>query len=215
MLLGYFDRNRSLPAYRHHELVDGKRKPVELSWRVSILPYAGHKMLYQKFKLTEPWDSPHNKKLIGEMPRMFGLLPEETEKGLTRYRTFVGQGLVFTPGGYTSPPQTIFDGSDYTILVAEAAEAVPWTKPDEMMFDFSEITARKDLSTEETRDALKGAFWKAPLPKLGGAYRGSFHVLNASAQVIEIRQDVEERLLRMAIHPFDKERFQWKELMPR
>ena len=44
---------------------DGKRL---LSWRVAILPYIEQQGLYNKFKLDEPWDSPHNKALINEMP---------------------------------------------------------------------------------------------------------------------------------------------------
>nr|MCU0710083.1 DUF1559 domain-containing protein [Pirellula sp.] len=38
-----------------------------LSWRVLILQYLGEQELYQQFKLDEPWDSPHNKKLIEKM----------------------------------------------------------------------------------------------------------------------------------------------------
>ena len=38
-------------------------KPL-LSWRVAILPYIDEKALYKKFKLDEPWDSPHNKELL-------------------------------------------------------------------------------------------------------------------------------------------------------
>src|SRR5262249_34008276 len=38
------------------------KKPL-LSWRVAILPFIEQEALYKKFKLDEPWDSPHNKKL--------------------------------------------------------------------------------------------------------------------------------------------------------
>src|SRR5688500_11565979 len=33
-------------------------KPL-LSWRVALLPFIEHYQLYKKFKLDEPWDSPH------------------------------------------------------------------------------------------------------------------------------------------------------------
>ena len=35
-------------------------KPL-LSWRVALLPYLEQMPLYNKFKLDEPWDSPHNR----------------------------------------------------------------------------------------------------------------------------------------------------------
>ena len=38
-------------------------KPL-LSWRVAILPLLDQQGLYEKFKLDEPWDSPHNRALL-------------------------------------------------------------------------------------------------------------------------------------------------------
>ena len=46
---------------------DKTGKPL-LSWRVHILPFVEGEALYRQFKLDEPWDSPHNKKLIARMP---------------------------------------------------------------------------------------------------------------------------------------------------
>src|SRR5262249_29159759 len=49
-----------------------KSKPLPLlSWRVAILPYIGQRALYQRFRLNEPWDSKHNKKLLAQMPKVF------------------------------------------------------------------------------------------------------------------------------------------------
>jgi RNA polymerase sigma factor (sigma-70 family) len=45
-------------------------KPL-LSWRVAILPYIVEDGLYQSFKLDEPWDSPHNKRLLERMPGLY------------------------------------------------------------------------------------------------------------------------------------------------
>ena len=38
---------------------------------MAILPYIEEGQLYQQFKLDEPWDSPHNKKLIALMPKIY------------------------------------------------------------------------------------------------------------------------------------------------
>ncbi len=39
-----------------------------LSWRVALLPDLGYRPLYERFHLDEPWDSPHNRSLLAEMP---------------------------------------------------------------------------------------------------------------------------------------------------
>lgn len=54
--------------------VDERGKPkFFLSWRVRLLPFLGEQELYDKFKLDESWDSPHNQALIPEMPDIYRL----------------------------------------------------------------------------------------------------------------------------------------------
>ena len=57
-------------AFPRPASLDEKGKPL-LSWRVAILPYLEQQELYDKFKLDEPWDSPHNKALLKEMPPVY------------------------------------------------------------------------------------------------------------------------------------------------
>ena len=63
----YHEVNGRLPPAA---ITDKDGKPL-LSWRVAILPYVEQQALYNKFKLDEPWDSPHNKALIEEMPAVY------------------------------------------------------------------------------------------------------------------------------------------------
>ena len=63
----YHSANNAFPQTRD---LDEKGKPL-LSWRVAILPYIEQQELYNKFKLDEPWDSPHNKALLKEMPPIY------------------------------------------------------------------------------------------------------------------------------------------------
>ena len=65
-------------------------KPL-LSWRVALLPHMGYRPLYERFHLDEPWNSPHNRSLLAEMP------PELTcpggngrRNGETGYRVVIG-----------------------------------------------------------------------------------------------------------------------------
>jgi prepilin-type processing-associated H-X9-DG protein len=111
---------------------DGKRL---LSWRVAILPYIEQQELYNKFDLDEPWDSPHNKELIDEMPAIYACPSRVMQPGMTVYRGFVGKGAFFEKDQGTGVAN-ITDGTSNTLMVVEASEAVPWTSPDsDLPFD--------------------------------------------------------------------------------
>jgi hypothetical protein len=114
-------------------IVDKKGKPL-LSWRVAILPYIEQDNLYKKFKLDEPWDSEHNKKLADVRIATYTLPYGKTKGSETHYRVFVGGGAAFDMIQGTKFDQ-FTDGLSNTILVYEAAEGTPWTKPDEIEFD--------------------------------------------------------------------------------
>ena len=116
-------------------ICDKTGKPL-LSWRVLILPYIDENDLYKQFKLDEPWDSEHNKKLLTKMPKVYAI-PGKTPLGGTEtyYRVFVGNGAGFDWVRGAKFPADFQDGTSNTLLCATAAEAVPWTKPDELAFD--------------------------------------------------------------------------------
>ena len=64
-----------------------------LSWRVAILPFIEQDALYKEFKLDEPWDSEHNKKLIAKMPKLYGPARGQAKEGETFYQRFSGPGF--------------------------------------------------------------------------------------------------------------------------
>jgi hypothetical protein len=115
----------------------GKKGKKLLSWRVEVLPYIEQDDLYKKFKLDEAWDSEHNLKVLKEnpMPKVFALPgTANLDDKKTHYQVFVGNGAMFEPTGPTKLTE-IADGTSNTFLVATAATAVEWTKPDDIEFD--------------------------------------------------------------------------------
>jgi hypothetical protein len=167
-------------------------KAVGLSWRVQILPYIGEEKLYKEFKLHEPWDSEHNKKLIEKMPAAFASPGKAAEKGHTFVRTTQGPGgmirtrpakkgepeaVEFRPDAQPGSPVPgrplvgIPDGLSNTILFTEAGDAVPWTKPDELFLPRLGDPGRSGPPKD------------AKLPPLGGVFADGFHAVMADGVV--------------------------------
>ena len=113
------------PAYS----VDAAGKPL-LSWRVHILPYLEEKALYDKFHLDEPWDSPHNIKLVTEMPESFQNPNISIESGMTTFLGAGGRDGVFE-GSEGLKIGQVSDGTSNTISIVdvESGNAVDWTRP--------------------------------------------------------------------------------------
>src|SRR5262249_23736965 len=76
-----------------------------------------------------PWNSPHNLKLLPRIPKtyMHPIDYSTIKDGLTHYRVFVGPQASFP--NYRDAASRFPDNA---IMIAEAADAVPWTKPDEL-----------------------------------------------------------------------------------
>lgn len=135
------------PAYTRDE--NGKKL---LSWRVHILPYLKENELYEKFHLDEPWDSPHNKALISEMPPSFEHPGLDLEPGHTVYLGVAGEDAAFSsPGEPENGEQDrtgtkisdISDGTANTIMIVEAngEHAVPWTAPQDFGMDQEDLVS--------------------------------------------------------------------------
>lgn len=138
----YADHHKEFPT---RAIYDKEGKPL-LSWRVSLLPYLDQKELYDKFHLEEPWDSPHNKKLILQMPPVFEVRePEDIadkEIGRTRIVAPIGEKSLFS---YKKALHfaDVVDGTSNTMLfmVAPKDKHVIWTKPDDLAIDYSNAEA--------------------------------------------------------------------------
>jgi hypothetical protein len=185
----YHNTNGFFPAATSYYTRDGK---PGLSWRVALLPYIEEDNLFKQFRLDEPWDSPHNKKLLPRMPKMY-LLPgrEDEGSGLTHYQLFVGPDTPFGLRGrprHKVPgidafieegpriPMSFPAGTSGTILIVTARDPVPWTKPDDLPHDRNK-----------------------PLPPLGGHFGAGFNAALADGSVRWIESTMRETILRRAI----------------
>lgn len=176
-LISYHDANQHFPPA---VVRDKAGKPL-YSWRVLILPYLEQDNIYKKWKLDEPWDSPNNKPLSDLVLKVYateGSPDVGTNK--TNYRVFTGKGSGFEEimGQQRKGLQfrDFTDGTSNTIAVVEAAESVPWAKPEELEF-------------------VPGK----PLPPLGVPGRDGFNALLFDGSVRFIRKAIEPRNLQALI----------------
>jgi len=168
----YNDTVGTLPT----NVLSKDKKPL-LSWRVQILPFIEEDALYQKFKLDEPWDSDHNKKLIDKMPKLYAPVRVKTEAGMTYYQGFAGSNGMLQAGKYNIG--NIPDGTSNTFMVAESAKPVTWTKPSDLEFNGKDV------------------------PALGGMFDGRFHAAMGDGSVKRFRKGVNANTLRLLIDPAD------------
>ena len=125
-------------------------KPL-LSWRVLLLPFIEEERLFKQFRLDEPWDSPHNLKLLAAMPPLFAPFKEQDyPAGHTFYQVLVGSGTAYeSPAGPNRADLSRRPAG--ILLIVEAGEPVPWTKPEDLRY-----------------------YPGGPLPSLGGILRNGY-----------------------------------------
>ena len=186
----------SVYGYYPRQAIHGRDGRPFLSRRVALLPYLQQIPLYNKFKLDEPWDSPHNKALLKYMPLVY--MPAEDRPSIEPYTTFY-QVFVGTNGpvGPMFEPSPRFqlrvagctDGTSGTLLIAEGGTAVPWTKPEDLPYDPGKS-----------------------LPALGGVFKDGAAAAFADGSVKFLTRDVDEETIRALITRNGGEPIEWTKL---
>ena len=152
------------------------------SWRVAVLPFVDQANLYDQYRLTEPWDSPHNKKLLERIPAVFRNPKADPDSTNSSYFALTGNGTAFSMKEGTRM-RDMRDGTSNTILLVEAKREIPWTKPEDIPYDPSK-----------------------KIPELGGFQEGIFLTAFCDGSVHAIAQTINEETLRRLITMADGQR---------
>jgi hypothetical protein len=169
-LHNYHDVHKHFPS----AVVMGSDGKTPHSWRVEILQFMEQedlKNVHKQYRMNEPWDSEHNKKLIESTD--FFSVPGETGRKNCGYFFATGPGTAFDPVDQPTAIRNITDGTSKTIAIVEAKRSIPWTKPEDIKFDPDE-----------------------PLPELGGFFEGGYNTAFFDGSVHFIPEDVDEETLR-------------------
>jgi RNA polymerase sigma factor (sigma-70 family) len=183
----YLDTYKRFPE---PAIYDKNGRPL-LSWRVALLPYLEQDALYKRFNLDEPWDSPQNKMLLGEMPKIFDH-PSSMNWNInpsTFYQVFVGKGAGFEKRKGMRFPTDIPDGAATTIMIVEVSSDLPWTKPEDLEYEAD-----------------------GPLPELGSKHQDVIHAAMFDGSVHTLPKNLDESVLRALITRNGGEVIDWAKI---
>jgi hypothetical protein len=151
------------------------------SWRVELLPFLDQRHLYEEYRMNEPWDSPHNKLILRQMPDLFRSPFDSPASKASGYYVIAGPRTVFD-GKEGIKVSDIVDGASNTLLIVEAKRDIPWTRPDDIPFDPEK-----------------------PLPELGGFVKGQFAAAMADGSARVFGGQKTQRRLRWLIMRNDRQ----------
>ena len=120
------------------------------SWRVLLLPYLEQKELYDRYRLDEPWDSPHNAVLQSEIPATYRCpAHEDTDSNLTTYVVVTDASGVFDGGRATEMSQIKSPAT--TLVLAEVdRHAVLWLQPTDVTLDNLLTDLRRSVDPDDS-----------------------------------------------------------------
>ena len=117
----------------HVDSPDGK--PMH-SWRVLLLPFLECESLYKQYNFAEPWDGPHNSRLLNGGPELFHCpSANKQEPSATNYVAIVGDATLW-PGNRSVRFEEIKDGMSNTIMLLEISNSdINWMEPRDITFE--------------------------------------------------------------------------------
>lgn len=123
-LNSYHEQYKTFPP----AFVSGPDGRMWHSWRTLLLPYLDEQELAARYRMDEPWDSPHNHELVAECPEVFQSPFWGTEPGRTNFYAVIGRRTAW-PAQHAISIDRALDGLSNTIHVVEAAPVACWSEP--------------------------------------------------------------------------------------
>jgi predicted Zn finger-like uncharacterized protein len=107
---------------------------VDLSWRVSLLPYIEQPALYARFDQKSGWDSLRNQPLLSPMPMPYEhTVRDGDKKGTTTFwQYFIGPNTLWPDNQGKWKIGNIPDGTSNTFMFADSIAGAPWSKGTDM-----------------------------------------------------------------------------------
>jgi len=110
------------------------------------------------------------------MPEAYRHRSEKANRGKTNFVTFAGANTATGDGTKAVKLQDITDGASQTIMIATTQATIPWTSPEDPIFDAAK-----------------------PLPKFGGIYKKGFYVALVDGSTKLIPADISDETLKALI----------------
>src|SRR5690606_12989516 len=141
--------------------------------------------------LSQPWDSPQNRKVLEKMPSVFRSPHAAKDSTKAAYFALTGDqtALGNQPGQVHDVLKFTTDGTSNTMLIVEAKRDIPWTKPEDIPY-----SAEQDV------------------PKLGGFDDDGFVSVFADGAAHFFTYDLPSKDLRKMITRNGGEAIDWGEM---
>lgn len=114
-------------------VTDAQGKPL-YSWRVLILPYLNEYDLHAQWRMDEPWDSPHNRRLADSVVSVYQCPTARRNRSrgspaYTDYLAVVGPGMAWEEGKRLSFADFVDAWSNTIMLVEVRGSQIHWAEP--------------------------------------------------------------------------------------
>jgi prepilin-type processing-associated H-X9-DG protein len=188
-LHNYHDALKSFPP----AFVPGEENEPKHSWRVLVLPYFTTDAFYDRYDMSEPWNSAGNLKLAAEhgQSKYYYRCPADPSLGkTTSYPAVVGAATAW-PGSEPSHIRGFSKGTSHSIqLVEQTNSGIDWLEPRDLQFDRLELAihSRSRMGFSSPRPSSG--------PTISSEHLGGANVLFADASVEFLAPDTSPQVLR-------------------
>jgi hypothetical protein len=140
IMLGLLNYEAAHGRFPPPYVADANGKPMH-SWRVLILPYLEQAQLFKRYRMDEPWDGPHNRKLWDHMPdfyrcpgceacRRSGVMPYgNAPSHASTYFAVVGDGTAWSTDRSRTFKELSAGGKHSLMVLEHGGQSFPWTAP--------------------------------------------------------------------------------------